>query len=89
MIKEHEKWCSFEEMSRKVDAQNWACKSFDRSIIAIRIAINRLVKIIEDAEDSWILYEILMHHKNVMHTQIDLLIREKKRYQLKNVSRLD
>ena len=55
-------------------------KSFDKSIIALRIAMNKLAMIIEKTEDNWILHEILMNHKNAIHLQIDLLIRERKKY---------
>jgi ParB family transcriptional regulator, chromosome partitioning protein len=54
-------------------------KSFDKSIIALRIAINKLAIIIEKIEDNWILHEILMNHKNTIHSQIDVLIRERKK----------
>jgi ParB family transcriptional regulator, chromosome partitioning protein len=54
-------------------------KSFDKPIIALRIALNKLAMIIENMENNWILYEILMQHKNMLHAQIDLLIREKKK----------
>jgi ParB family transcriptional regulator, chromosome partitioning protein len=33
----------------------------------------------EYIEDNWIVYEILMQHKNMLHTQIDLLIKEKRK----------
>ena len=55
-------------------------KAFDKSIISLRISMNRLAMIIEKIEDNWILHEILMNHKNTIHSQIDLLIREKKKY---------
>ena len=55
-------------------------KAFDKSIISLRIAMNRLTMIIEKIEDNWILHEILMNHKNTIHFQIDLLIMEKKQY---------
>jgi ParB family transcriptional regulator, chromosome partitioning protein len=55
-------------------------KVFDKPIIALRIALNKLAMTIESTENNWILYEILMQHKNMLHTQIDLLIREKKKY---------
>jgi ParB family chromosome partitioning protein len=54
-------------------------KSFDKSIIALRIALNKLSLIIENIEENWVFYEIFMQHKNMLHRQIDLLIREKKR----------
>lgn len=40
--------------------------------------------IIEKIEGNWILYEILMNHRNLIHSQIDLLIREKKTYIARN-----
>jgi len=55
-------------------------KVFDKSIMSLRIAMNRLATIIEKTEDNWILYEMLMNHKNIIHLQIDLLIRQKKKY---------
>lgn len=59
-------------------------KTFDKSIIALRIAMNSLVMTIEKIEDNWILHEILMNHKNIIHSQIDVLIREKKKYLNRN-----
>ena len=55
-------------------------KSFDKSIIALRIAMNKLAVIIEKLEGNWLLHEILMNHKNSLHYQIDVLIKEKKKY---------
>jgi ParB family transcriptional regulator, chromosome partitioning protein len=56
-----------------------AQKSFDKSIIALRIALNKLCFIIQQSEDNWLVYEMLMQHKNMLHNQIDLLIRHKKK----------
>jgi ParB family transcriptional regulator, chromosome partitioning protein len=55
-------------------------KLFDKAIIALRISIKKLATIIENVEDKWILYEILMQVKHLLHNQIDLLIKEKKKY---------
>jgi len=52
-------------------------KMFDKIIIALRILIKNLATIIDNAEDKWILYEIFMQHKHIVHQQVDLLIREK------------
>lgn len=57
-----------------------AQKSFDKSIIAMRIALNKLGSIIQQNEENWLIYEILMQHKNMLHTQIDLLIKHKRKY---------
>jgi ParB family transcriptional regulator, chromosome partitioning protein len=61
-------------------AQERICKSFDKSIIALRIAIKKLGSIVETVEDDWIFYDILLHHKNMLNSQIDLLIKEKRKY---------
>jgi len=54
-------------------------RSFDKSIIALKIAMNKLAAIIEQTEGDWIAYEILMQHKTMLSAQIDLLIKEKKK----------
>lgn len=58
--------------------------ALNKSIIILRIAADRLVTIIEDIEKDWFFKEILMHHKNAINQQIDILIREKRklRYRL-------
>jgi ParB family chromosome partitioning protein len=60
--------------------QERICKSFDKSIIALRIAIKKVGSIVETIEDDWIFYDILLQHKNMLNSQIDLLIKEKKKY---------
>jgi ParB family chromosome partitioning protein len=54
-------------------------RSFDKSITALKIAMNKLALIIDQTEDDWVVYEILMQHKSMLNAQIDLLIREKKK----------
>lgn len=58
--------------------------SFDKSIIALRIAASRLAIIIESIEENWIIHEIMMQHKIMLHSQIDVLIKEKKNYRGKS-----
>jgi ParB family transcriptional regulator, chromosome partitioning protein len=50
---------------------------FDKSIISLKVAMSKLSTIIEGSQENWIIYEILMQHKNMLHNQIDLLIKEK------------
>jgi ParB family chromosome partitioning protein len=54
-------------------------KAFDKTISALKIAMNRMSEIINNIESDWILHEILMQHKNMLHTQIDILIKEKRK----------
>jgi ParB family chromosome partitioning protein len=54
-------------------------KSFDKAIIAIRLAMNKLASVINDIGDNWTAYEMLLQHKNMLHNQIDILYKEKKK----------
>jgi ParB family transcriptional regulator, chromosome partitioning protein len=54
-------------------------KIFDKSIITLRVAMIRLSTIIETSEDNWIVYNAVMEHKNMLHSQIDQLMREKRK----------
>jgi ParB family transcriptional regulator, chromosome partitioning protein len=55
-------------------------KSFDKAIIALRISIKKFAAIIENIQDNWVFYDIMMQHKHVLNHQIDLLIKEKRKY---------
>ncbi len=55
-------------------------RSLDKSIIVLRIALNRIAMIIEDVKDDyWVTGEILLQHKNVLHGQIDILMKERRK----------
>lgn len=54
-------------------------RAFDKSITILKLAMHRLTSVMEDMEDNWIIYETLKHHRSVIHDQIDLLIKEKKK----------
>jgi ParB family chromosome partitioning protein len=55
-------------------------KSFDKAIIALRVSMKKLTTLIEDVEDQWMFYDIMMQHKQMVHHQIDLLIKQKNKY---------
>jgi ParB family transcriptional regulator, chromosome partitioning protein len=65
-----------------IDHVRLAERSFDKSIAAIRVAMNSLGEVINSIEHDWIVYEVLMQHKNMLHTQIDILLKEKGKLQL-------
>lgn len=65
------------ELRNKV--QKLRARSYDRTILSVRIAMNRMGSIINDVEDDWILYEMLMQHKRRLNEQIDILIKEKRK----------
>jgi ParB family chromosome partitioning protein len=53
---------------------------FDKSIIVLKIAMHKLGAIMESIEDdNWTVHEILMEHKNMLNSQIDILIKQKKK----------
>lgn len=60
-----------------IDKAEKARKSIDKSIATLRIAMSRIGAIMEGNESNWIVYEILMQHKNMLHDQIGVLIKEK------------
>ena len=64
---------------RDIDQIEKILRSFDKSITGLRIAMNRLCAVIEGVEENWIIHEILMEHKNMLHSQIDLLIKERRK----------
>jgi len=68
----------FEKFSA-IEQQHDLYRSIDKAIITLKIAVRQLISIIENTEDSWIVYEILMQHKNMLVTQIDILIKERKK----------
>ena len=55
-------------------------KSIDKSIITLRIAVKKLGGIMEAVEDDWIFYGILLYQRNVLISQIDQLIKQKRKY---------
>lgn len=55
-------------------------KIFDKMIISLRLILKRLATIIESVDDKWIFHDILMQHKHILHQQIDVLIKEKRKY---------
>ena len=60
-------------------------ETLDKSIVVLKIALNRLGTIIGNTDDkNWIIKDLLMHHRSVINTQIDLLIKEKKKLKTTN-----
>jgi ParB family chromosome partitioning protein len=54
-------------------------KFFDKLIISLRMVISDVAALADEAENNWILREMIMQHRNMINAQIDLLIRQKKR----------
>ncbi len=60
-------------------------RAIDRIIIILKTSMSKLAPNIDNVEDNWIIHEILMQHKNILHMQIELLLREKKKLVTKPV----
>jgi ParB family chromosome partitioning protein len=73
-------WMSSGSFSFKEDLARKSLKSYDRSISILRVAMSRIGDIINNLDDDdWITRETLMYHKNMLHDQIDKLIKEKRK----------
>jgi ParB family chromosome partitioning protein len=65
--------------TRIADLDRAAQKSYDKAIVALRAAMNKIITIMDNIEDNWIIYEMLRQHKEMLHNQIDMLIKEKRK----------
>ncbi len=54
-------------------------RSFDKTISILKLTLYRMGVIIADMENNWMVYEMLMQHKNMINSQIDILIKQKKK----------
>ena len=61
-------------------------QSFNKAIVAFGVAMSKIAVAIEDEEENILIYELLMHHKRVLHDQIDNLMKAKRKY-AKNIFR--
>jgi ParB family chromosome partitioning protein len=58
-------------------------RTFDKSITALKITLNRMSMIISGIEDdNWAVSQILLQHKNMINNQINILLKEKRKYNL-------
>jgi ParB family chromosome partitioning protein len=56
-------------------------RTFDKSITALKISLNRMSMIIGDIEDdNWAVTQILLQHKNMINNEINILLKEKRKY---------
>lgn len=55
-------------------------QAFNKAIVVLRIAMKRLGTIIENEEDDWLIYEFLMYQKKILHNQIDIIMKAKRKY---------
>jgi len=57
-------------------------RAFDRSIIVLRVALNKIVTIMNEGdEEDMLIRELLLYQRNVLHQQIGILLKCKKKYE--------
>ena len=63
-------------------------QSFNKSIVILKVAISKLEDIVEkEKEDgNFLIDELLMHQRKLLHDQIDTIMKAKKKY-AKNIFR--
>jgi ParB family transcriptional regulator, chromosome partitioning protein len=66
---------------------NQSLAAFDRAIVSLKLTLNRLTEIMENVENDWHVHETLLQHRQMVHNQIDSLLRNRKKYsKLKDIS---
>ncbi len=77
MIKNDPHYC---ENSEIIEVRS-ELQPFNKSIVALRVAMNKIVTIMdEEQERNPLIYEQLLYQKNILHDQIDLLMKSKRKY---------
>lgn len=80
IIKEEE--IHTDDVSSQIESRS-KIQSIDKSITALRIAMNKIITIIEDEEEKtndFLIHELLLYQKSNLHNQIDILINSKRKY---------
>ena len=54
-------------------------RPLNKSILVLRIAMARIVQLVDESEDNWLVHECMMEEKNVLHNEIDAMLKRKKR----------
>jgi ParB family transcriptional regulator, chromosome partitioning protein len=64
-------------------------RAFDKSIASLKITLHRMSMAMEDVEDeSWAIKETLLHHKNMINNEINILLKEKRKYGIGSIKRV-
>lgn len=70
---------AFHSNNNNANLDNRIIRSYDQSIVALKMAMNKISDIIDANEDNWVIYERLMYQKTLLSQQIDQLIKDKKK----------
>ena len=64
-------------------------RAFDKSITALKITLHKMSMVMENVEDDdWAINEIFLQHKNMINDQINILLKEKRKYGLASIERV-
>jgi len=67
------------QSSYPVENQYVLLRSIDKAIIALKNAVRKLISLLQNDDERWIFSEILIQHKNMLVTQIDILIKQRRK----------
>jgi ParB family chromosome partitioning protein len=68
-------------MQASKDSVSELQKPIEKTILILRIAMNKLGVVIDSIdEDGWPVKELLLHEKNAIHRQVDTLLKGRKKY---------
>jgi diketogulonate reductase-like aldo/keto reductase len=76
LVKEDPYYC---ENSEVLEVRS-ELQSFNKAIVALRIAMSKIAAIVEDDEENRLVHEFMMHQKRLLHDQIDNIMNAKKKY---------
>jgi ParB family transcriptional regulator, chromosome partitioning protein len=76
LVKEDPYYC---ENSEVLEVRS-ELQSFNKAIVALRIAMSKIAAIVEDDEENLLVHEFMMHQKRLLHDQIDNIMNAKKKY---------
>jgi hypothetical protein len=58
-------------------------RSLNKAILVLRIVMSRIGELVEEYGDNWFVNECPREEKNVIHNQIDILLKKEKKAYLK------
>ena len=69
------------------DNQRFVLRCIDQTVSALRLALTRMDTVLNKLESEWLEREMLLQYRVSLHSQLDSLIRLKKKIALKEDSR--
>jgi ParB family chromosome partitioning protein len=54
-------------------------KAYNKMILCLKLALRKTAPVVEEVQDNWPIYNMLLYHRSLLNSQIDLILREKKK----------